>query len=205
MERNKNLYTLSEAILSLIKLNDLLRDKFFYEKFQKKIHEVVLDYLELIGENKKNNVQRQNYVERTLVDVDNILELVDYLRYLKLLTNTEYFLKAQKCLFELKLEILKERVTIPEPRIETVFESKQATTSVNRIVSNVAKKSNKLNQSKKSILEFIRSFPNSRTKDIITEFNALSDRTVKRNLTDLLRNGLVKKRVDNKAVYYYVE
>ena len=68
---------------------------------------------------------------------------------------------------------------------------------------NSARRNFKLNKSKKKILEFIKSYPNIRTKDIITEFNVLSNRTVKRNLTDLLRTGLIKKRVDNKAVYYY--
>ena len=65
-------------------------------------------------------------------------------------------------------------------------------------------KNSNLTESKKRILEYIKSYPNTRTKDIIYEFSALSDRTVKRNLTDLIKSGLVRKRVDNKAVYYYL-
>ena len=61
----------------------------------------------------------------------------------------------------------------------------------------------KINPNKKKILDFIKSFPNTRTKDIIYEFNSISDRTVKRNLTELAREGLIRRKVDNKAVYYY--
>ncbi|HEY4504223.1 MAG TPA: hypothetical protein VJI73_00440, partial [Candidatus Paceibacterota bacterium] len=61
-----------------------------------------------------------------------------------------------------------------------------------------------LNPSKQKILEFIKSYPNTRTKDIINEFNALSDRTVKRSLTELMQIGLLKKKIENKAVYYSI-
>ena len=82
------------------------------------------------------------------------------------------------------------------------IKDKNETSVKNTVIPKVSDKPAKLNQSKLKILNFIKSYPDTRAKDIINEFSALSDRTVKRNLTELLKMRMIKKRVDNKATYY---
>jgi len=192
MAEEQTLNNFIRTIILLAKLNNLIRDKFFYDKLGEKISELTASYIEHNGS-----------FEKISVNIDSILEMMDSLRYLNLARVSPLFLQVQKNLLILKLQAKKSKNKFPvyEPKSigSPTLDLQKGRTSVTR------KKSLELNQSKKKILEFIRSYPNIRTKDIITEFNALSDRTVKRNLTDLLRTGLVKKRVDNKAVYYYCE
>ena len=60
----------------------------------------------------------------------------------------------------------------------------------------------KESSNKERIFNFIKRSPNSRTKEIIDEFNILSERTVKRNLKELTTEGLVRKLAKDKGVYY---
>ena len=57
---------------------------------------------------------------------------------------------------------------------------------------------------KDKILSLIKRRNKIRAKDIIGEFNDISDRTVKRTLKDLADNGLIRKEEINKAVYYSI-
>ena len=65
-----------------------------------------------------------------------------------------------------------------------------------------SKKEEYLSGNKQKILNYIKRSPNSRTRDIIYEFSVLSERTVKRNLKELVGEGLVKKFSKDNAVYY---
>ena len=60
----------------------------------------------------------------------------------------------------------------------------------------------KYDSNKERIFNFIQKTQEVRTKDIMSEFNILSSRTVKRNLKELTDQGFVKKIVEAGAVYY---
>ena len=60
----------------------------------------------------------------------------------------------------------------------------------------------RLTETQKNILEFVRREPDCRTKDVIDQFSALSQRTVKRGLKELNEEGKIIKRSDGGAVYY---
>jgi DeoR/GlpR family transcriptional regulator of sugar metabolism len=55
---------------------------------------------------------------------------------------------------------------------------------------------------KDQIFNYIKKTPDIRTKEVMTEFSALSGRTVKRNLKELIDEGFLKKKSDGVAVYY---
>lgn len=200
----------------MAKLGNLIEDKFFYDKFDSKIHKLLTSYIIFsstdgfislkLREGGDSVAQYKISCEKFIENVDGVLEMLEELKYLNLVELSPLFLQNQKNLLAIKLELREKRDKIKEPAsLVVVGEQHEKQVSREEISpENIIKKSTKLNQSKKKILEFIKLSPNIRTKDIISEFNALSDRTVKRNLTDLLRTGLIKKRVDSKAVYYYV-
>ena len=58
--------------------------------------------------------------------------------------------------------------------------------------------------SKDKILDFIRKTKKTRTRDLIEQFSAFSERTVKRTLKELTDNGILKREEDEKAVYYSI-
>ena len=194
----------SRTIIFLAEINNLIEDKFFYEKFGVKISNLLDSYIIFSSRSGDNVAQYQMANTKVIESLDNILEMFEELKYLNLIRYSPLFLQAQKNLLEFKLELKEYGNKLPKFKSESV-ETKELEkqTDQKSTIGNIIKKNPKLNQSKKRILEFIRNSPNTRTKDIISEFNALSDRTVKRNLTDLLRTGLIKKRIDSKAVYYY--
>lgn len=61
----------------------------------------------------------------------------------------------------------------------------------------------KTNSTREKILDFVRSGPGRRPKDVIDRFSALSERTVKRNLKELSEEGLIVKKSENRATYYF--
>ncbi len=60
-----------------------------------------------------------------------------------------------------------------------------------------------MSKNKEAILNFIRRTQRARAKDIVDSFHGLSQRTVKRNLKELIMSGRVQKRSEHKAVYYF--
>lgn len=190
------------SLTSLVKIQDLLDDRFFSAKFKSKISKLTADFLAVQSGNKPS-VTQCNLQKDFITSIDAVLELMNDLSYLQLLNVSPLFLQATKLLLTLRLDTMKNSTTdSSQPMKDSVSNSKRADQQIFRAEKKSLPRSDKLNKSKQKILDFIRSYPDKRTKDIINEFNVLSDRSVKRNLTELLHNGLVKKRVDNKAVYY---
>jgi len=67
----------------------------------------------------------------------------------------------------------------------------------------IREKDKKIEGNRQKILDFVRRFPNTRTKEVIDEFNVLSVRTVKRSLKGLVDDGLLQKRIEANAVFYF--
>jgi hypothetical protein len=195
-----------KTVLLLAKIQNLTKDSFFLDKFNSKIYSFGLSFLELFQGESASVAQYRVLLERHLASIDSLRDVLKEFQYLGIVKDAPLLLEVELSLLDIKLEIYRRKKgsiledisndnsSHHEPKVS------QKNTEIIRVVT---KKNNKLASSKKKILDFIKSYPNTRTKDIVYEFNVLSDRTVKRNLTDLLRAGLVKKRIDNKAVYYY--
>ncbi len=185
-----------KTILLLGKIQSLTKDSFFLDKFNSKMYSFSLSFLELVKEGS----------EKHLASIDSLQDVLKEFQYLGIVKDTPLLLHVELNLLSIKLELSRIKNGLPVHHNgdsdSNRYEQKVTPKNI-EITRTVTKKTDRLASSKKKILDFIKSYPNTRTKDIVYEFNALSDRTVKRNLTDLLRAGLVKKRIDNKAVYYY--
>lgn len=200
------------SIILLVDIRNSIKDNFFYDRFNGTIFAFGLDFLEFSAEDNKENItQCQVLAERCYADISKIVDIFKEFRYLELVKSPTLLLKAEYNLLAVRLGILKrmkERSSTLDLEKGRTSENlkiapRGSTLDLQKGRTSVNLENKELTPSKKKILEYIRSYPNTRTKDIIYEFNALSGRSVKRNLTDLLRSGLVRKRVDNKAVYYY--
>ncbi len=197
MIKDDRLKFFSRIVICLAESNGKVQNKFFYAKFNEKLNYFISDFiLFFCSEGNEISTQHQVAIQKCSASIDAILDIFKELEYLNIFKNTS-LLRLEAELLSLKLDILK------SARIQDgVKKNKQSNKEI-FVQANKPQLAVKLNESKKKILDYIKSFPNTRTKDIVYEFSSMSGRTVKRNLTDLLREGFVKKRVDNKAVYYY--
>ena len=190
------------SIVFLVKLFSGLKDKFLAQKLYDKISRFIAGYIKLFNsraEDAENgNVSHNIRLRDLLNSLDNLLELLDYLEHSKSVSTTP-LLYARKNLLNLKLELVKSRhqPTRPEPRPK---ENKPPVF----VPKNIQSKNLKESSNKEKIFNFIKYSPNSRTKEIVEEFNILSERTVKRNLKELTTEGLIRKWAKDKGVYYSV-
>ncbi|MBI2068824.1 MAG: hypothetical protein HYT67_01835 [Candidatus Yanofskybacteria bacterium] len=163
-----------------------LKDKFL----ARKLYDKLSDFVSAHSPPPKDNVAQ--YSPTLLTATDSLLELLDYLEHSKTVAATP-LLYARRSLFAFKLQLIR---TQPKPQI-IEKERKAASPAAPKI-----KKEINLSGNKEKILNYIKRSPDSRTKDIIYEFSILSERTVKRNLKELVSEGLVKKSSKDNAVYY---
>jgi len=205
MEDSSNKSFLNVIIL-LSRLSVNLKDKFFSQKLYGKILSISNAYFDWIkiGDSPDTSVA-QYKISRLLSFINETIELIDYLDYLKIAESSPLSL-SRKYLLEFKLEFLKIKKNIEEesskpenetePPVENVESDKSGKPVFNRKIE--------LNANEEKILDYIKQSPNIRVKEIVDEFSVLSERTVKRSLKELVNVGLLKKRTENKTIYYYV-
>ena len=192
-----------------------LEDDFFIKKLRVKMEIFISGYIRFGSREEDTSVAQYYLIEKLISDTDDVLELFELISHLGITKKTVPLLLASRSLLDLKLELLKIKNSLivnlkkkenSAPVIIHKLANKDQASVVNVVTSqkNIKQKL-ELNPSKEKILNFIKKSPNARPKDIIHEFNALSDRTVKRNLGELLRVGLINKKIENKAVYYSAE
>ncbi|PIR42126.1 MAG: hypothetical protein COV30_00015 [Candidatus Yanofskybacteria bacterium CG10_big_fil_rev_8_21_14_0_10_37_15] len=179
------------TVIFLSRIFSVLNDKFLRRKLYGKLSDFIEGYLE-----RKDEHVAQSVNMKLNVATDSLLEFLDYIEYGKIITATP-LLYARKSLLLFKLNLLRARIN---PKITKTKEEKRETVSVARLKP---RKEIDLSENKEKILNYIKSSPDSRTKDIVYEFNSvLSERTVKRNLKELVSEGFVKKSSKDRAVFY---
>ena len=177
-ERTKNFIN---TVIFVSRIFSGLKDKFLARKLYDKLSDFVSAY---VAQSQDGDIK---------VATDFLLELLDYLEHSKIVAATP-LLYARRSLFAFKLQLIR---TQPEQPI--VEKERAASPAAPKI-----KKEINLSGNKEKILNYIKHSPDSRTKDIIYEFSVLSERTVKRNLKELVSEGLVKKSSKDNAVFYHV-
>lgn len=209
MEKEESYFI--KTVILLAKIQNLAKDDFFAEKLYQKICNFSLTFFGLVTEKGRGNIVQYNIQkEKYFAGINALLDVLKEFKYFNFVAETPLLLEAERNLLVLKLEILKnsgKKEFMIGNHEEPPQPIKQTISAENMEIAGFEPKENyklQMNLSKKKILDFIKSFPNTRAKDIIYEFNTLSNRTVKRNLTDLLKAGLLRKRIDNRATYYYV-
>lgn len=208
-ERTKNFIN---TVISVSRIFSGLKDKFLARKLYDKLSDFISTYVPSPRDNvaqpgfsninvakSDNIVQHQDvaqYYHQLKITTDSLLELLDYLEHSKTVATTP-LLYARRSLFAFKLQLIRIQFESNPPAGGVEKERKTVFSDVPKI-----KKEINLSVNKQKILNYIKRSPDSRTKDIIYEFSVLSDRTVKRNLKELVNGGLVKKIIKDKAVYY---
>ncbi|MEK7121108.1 MAG: helix-turn-helix domain-containing protein [Patescibacteria group bacterium] len=186
------------SIIFLVKLFAGLKDKFLAQKLYDKISGFIAGYIRLFNSKGEDAHMSHNAALRSLLNsLDSLLELLDYLEHSKSVSTTP-LLYARKNLLNFKLDLVK----LHHQPVQTAPKPKENKSAV-IISKNIHQPRNlKESSNKKKIFNFIKHSPNSRTKEIIEEFNILSKRTVKRNLKELITEGLVRKFAKDKGIYY---
>ena len=194
-DRQKNLIN---SIIFLIKLFVGLKDKFLAQKLYDKLSGLISGYIEFSRLNRTEGTSHNVAVKDLLNTTNNLLEFIDYLEHLKLVAPIP-LLYSRRNLLEFKFGLIK---------LSKQFISSDSKEKENKPVSFPKIKTTrsdvelKESSNKEKILNFIKRSPNSRTKKIIEEFSILSERTVKRNLKELIDEGFVHKLTKDKGVYY---
>ncbi len=195
----ESLKNFTNSVIFLVKLFSGLKDKFLAEKLYGKISELIAGYIKLFNSagEETNDTTSHNIVAVELKNtVNNLLEFLDYLEHSKSVLPTP-LLYARRNLLDFKLNLIKIQnrpvQSAPKPKEDKPVPS---------VPKNILPRHPKDNSNKEKIFNYIKRAPNSRTKDIIEEFSILSERTVKRNLKELIGEGLVRKWAKDKGVYY---
>jgi hypothetical protein len=186
------------SIIFLVKLFAGLKDKFLAQKLYDKISGFIAGYIRLVNsKEEEDETMSHNIIAVEFKNsINDLLEFLDYLEHSKSVSTTP-LLYARKNILNFKLDLLK----LHHQPIQTVPKSKENKPPV-PIPKNTQLRNLKESSNKEKIFNFIKHSPNSRTKEIIEEFNILSERTVKRNLKELTTEGLVRKFAKDKGVYY---
>lgn len=192
------------SIIFLVKLFAGLKDKFLAKKLYDKIAGLIAGFVEVFnskGEEDESMSHNVSFIELKN-NVDSLLELLDYLEHSKLVSITP-LLYSRRNLLDFKLNLVRlyhQPVhSVPQPK-----ENKPSTFVPKNTQPNIKPRNLRESSNKERIFSFIKRSPNSRTKEIIEEFNILSERTVKRNLKELTTEGLVHKWAKDNGVYYSV-
>ena len=192
--------TFHRTSVSLARLLFGVKDPYFMRKVFEKSENLTRSYVNFekgVGESFMTN-------RDGLISVINeIADLCDYVEHLKLSPNSP-LLVLRKNVLLFKLQILKQGKKSDDAVV--MSEKKKAEPKKSAIVSGpvlIREKDKKIEGNRQKILDFVRRFPNTRTKEVIDEFNVLSVRTVKRSLKGLVDDGLLQKRIEANAVFYF--
>ena len=206
----------TNSVILLSKLLTTIEDRFLEHKLRGKISDFVSAFVEeknsrspdIVQHNMSHNVVRQNLLN----SINNLLDHLEYSSHI-LKGNATPPLLAQINLLKFKLYVLKchkaEKVSKMSlaPAVEDLASSvsfvkpSSALKSPSKI-KRADRQTLKSDSNKERIFNFIQKTQEVRSRDIMSEFNVLSSRTVKRNLKELTDDGFVKKIVEGGAVYY---
>lgn len=213
----ENILRFTNSIVLLSKLLTKIEDKFL----RRKLYEKIFDMVSVFVIN-KNNSSPASHNQNLLNSINNLLDYLEYLAHISE-DNVVPLLFTQRSLLKFKLHILKRNkdLTAQSGKKASGTSDVASTSDVVNLPSKIPVMANvkiskpsartkftrlalKSNSNKERIFHFVRKMPNVRTKDVLSEFSALSGRTVKRSLKELTDNGFLMKRSDGVAVYYFV-
>ncbi len=181
--------TFLKTVAALLDARQGVVDPFFNQRFGSMADQLLESYLAY----RSDCANVRGYVE-ILKNGSNLIEEVLYLGHgdkISLLIAQELVLRSLRdALFAARVAAVDSQKTEP-----IVTRKKPA-----EIKPIVQPKDQGLSRQK--ILEFVRRVSECRARDVIEEFSALSERTVKRGLKELSEEGLIVKKSENRAVYY---
>ena len=195
--KREDILKFTNSIVMLSKLLTRIEDRSLAQKLHVKITNMMSAFIEhRRGDIASHNIVRLNLISAT----DNILD------YLELLVHNSKsdvtpLLATQRNLLKFKLHILKiDQLKSVESNVEEKVAVEPAVNLEQK--PKPIRSSLRSNSNKERIFSFIKHSPNVRTREVVDEFSALSDRTVKRNLKELTDEGFLKRKSGGGAVHY---
>ena len=187
------------AMTSLFQVQQSVTDLFFKNRLREDMGFVLEAYV------RENLGEARDYV-RSLKQLNKTLEEIMYLEradVLDLALAREQVLRCiHASLHEINLAKQKPVVPLVTEKATTIV---QAPTS--RPISPPQKFPRRdkkgLTETQEKILDFVRQAPDRRAKEVVNEFSALSQRTVKRSLKELSDEGKIIRRVEEGGAVYY--
>ncbi len=181
-----------------------LNDPFYGNLLDSKAVSLAEGYL-LWKSLKEEELKHKNISHPFNQSLGGALEFVTQLKHLGNIEETP-LLNLQQALLEMKLEaiiLIKNVKKVSQKPTESLPEAEESPIPVKIRPAKSLKPTPSLNRNQESILSFIKETHSVRTKQVIDQFSTLSGRTVKRNLKELLTEGLIVKQADNHGGMYY--
>lgn len=194
--RGESLKQFSMLLVSLARLTAGINDAFLVRRLNADMMRIVAEYTLL--SRGKDNVAQYRSLWKVKIIFESLINTFEHMNHFQVAPATP-LAKAQRALCMFYRGVLQEWGTSAKEAPRVVKEKGGQKTSRQKLSIH-----SPLTHNQKKIFTFIQSFPNARTKDIIDQFNTLSDRTVKRSLRELMDAGFITKRAEHKAVYYSV-
>lgn len=207
MKKEESVRQFTQAVILLAKMFPLIKDDFFAQKLQHKMSDFILAYSEFLssGGDKPDVAQSADPKRALIQNIDALVDHLDYFQHLSAVSATP-LLSAKYILMRLKVLVMQTQPAArPEPEDTPAASGGLPAQNISPAAGGSGKPKDSLaglNENQEKIFGFIKNSPDVRAKDVIDEFSVLSERTVKRNLKELLRSGMIQKRSENRAVYY---
>ncbi len=197
-----------KTMTSLFQAQQSVTDLFFKNRLSEEIGRAIENYIKLQIHVSKET--QHEYIQ----DLKNLVETIQEVTYLgkgeavQLAFSHEQILRY---LHSFLLEIRTTEQTSNEIKLHVESTekaspsliSKESPIEIEKYVR--ARRKKELSKTQEKILDFVRRLPDRRTKDVVDEFSAISQRTVKRVLKELSEEGKIYKKKDRGAVYYSVD
>ena len=178
----------------LFQAQQSVADLFFKNRLNKEIEHAIDKHIQHQASPSKES--RDEYI-RALKDLYKVLQEIIYLEKgdaIQLAFSQEQVLR---CLYDFLQDARVGKQTPVKTEVAEVVIK-----TVAPVIKKTIQNRSKLSETQNNILEFVRREPDCRTKDVIGQFSALSQRTIKRGLKELNEGGWIIKRSDGVAVYY---
>jgi len=177
----------SNIVITVARLSAFIRSSELRFGIRKSLE----SFIRLFLNQEKDGSVAQYINQREILSVIRELNvLIQQLRFLKLVP-FPHFLSSQRAILSMQLSQINFLKTV---KIGELSEERRPAKTKTQQPS--------LEGTKEKIFIFIKKFPRVRARDIVDEFSIFSQRTVKRSLKELARNGFIERFTENKAVYY---
>lgn len=191
------------VMTSLFQVQQSVADLFFKNRLGEEIEQMIDKHIR--HQSQQTREAQHEYI-LSLKDTEKVLQEIAYLGK----GDATQLALSREQILHYSYSFIQEIRTIKQTPIEADIVVKPAEPASRPLVSSVPviRKSirgkGKLTETQEKILEFVRREPDCRTKDVVNQFSALSQRTIKRGLKGLSEEGRIVKKVDGAAVYYSV-
>jgi len=141
---------------------------------------------------------------KILPPIESVFELISQVERLDVAERLQ-LLACRRLLLKDKLSILRDINSLA--RQKRAAQKKSMDTSAKPVKAKTTRfpeRNKKVNELREQILGFIRDSREARTKDIVSQFHATSQRTILRNLKELVHQGLVVKQAEHNGASRYL-